>query len=86
MGDPVRAIFLVNHFRQLAQWFGLLVIVQHGQIHDALWTQPSLYVKKGEEVSAGEVIATAGNSGWFDSPTLYFEIRYQEGPQSSTVG
>ncbi len=82
MGDPVRAIFPGKII--FANWlngFGLLVIVQHGQNYMTLYGRnQSLYVKKGEEVSAGEVIATAGNSGGFDSPTLYFEIRYQGKP------
>jgi murein hydrolase activator len=40
----------------------------------------SIYVKEGEEVEAGQIIAVAGNSGGFKKNALYFEIRHNGSP------
>lgn len=82
LGEPIHAVFPGKVI--FASWlngFGLLAIIQHGQNYMTLYARnQSLYVKKDDEVKAGQVIATAGNSGGFDSPALYFEIRYKGKP------
>ncbi|MBT8149156.1 MAG: peptidoglycan DD-metalloendopeptidase family protein, partial [Gammaproteobacteria bacterium] len=67
-----------------ADWFGgqgLLAIVDHG---DGYWSlyghNQSLLKSVGARVSAGEAIATVGNSGGRDEPALYFEIRARGKP------
>jgi len=67
-----------------ADWFGgqgLLAIIDHG---DGYWSlyghNQSLLKSVGARVSAGEAIATVGNSGGRDEPALYFEIRAQGKP------
>lgn len=67
-----------------ADWlhgFGLLVIVQHGKHYITIYGRnQSVYVKKGDSINAGQVIATVGNSGGFQNSALYFEIRYDAKP------
>jgi|JFJP01.1.fsa_nt_gi septal ring factor EnvC (AmiA/AmiB activator) len=67
-----------------AQWFrhlGLLVILDHGEGYMSLYAHnQSLYVKTGDWVEAGAMIATVGNSGGQKEAGLYFEIRYQGTP------
>ncbi len=82
VGEPVHAIFPGKVI--FANWlngFGLLTIIQHGKSFMTLYARnQSLYVKKGDQIKTGQVIATAGNSGGFQSPALYFEIRYRGKP------
>lgn len=64
-----------------AEWFpnlGLLVIVDHGKGFMSLYAHnQSVYIEAGDWVTAGEVIASVGNSGGRHVPALYFEIRQQ---------
>lgn len=82
MGEPIRAIFPGKVvFANWLNGFGLLVIIQHGPNYMTLYGRnQSLYVKLGETVTAGQMIATAGNSGGFQTPSLYFEVRYKGKP------
>lgn len=81
-GEPIHAIFPGKVI--FANWlngFGLLTIIQHGKNYMTLYARnQSLYVKKDDQVKTGQIIATAGNSGGFSSPALYFEIRYKGKP------
>lgn len=87
MGESVRAIFPGTVvFADWLNGFGLLVIIQHGQHYMSLYGRnESLYVKKGDAVTAGEIIATAGNSGGFNNPALYFEIRHNGKPENPQI-
>jgi murein hydrolase activator len=62
-----------------ADWLpglGLLAIVDHGEGYLSLYGHNErLYKAAGESVTAGEVIAAAGDSGGRPEPELYFEIR-----------
>jgi septal ring factor EnvC (AmiA/AmiB activator) len=62
-----------------ADWLpglGLLAIVDHGEGYLSLYGHNErLYKAAGESVSAGEVIAAAGDTGGRPEPELYFEIR-----------
>jgi septal ring factor EnvC (AmiA/AmiB activator) len=76
-GSPVRAVY---HGRVVyADWLsglGLLVIVDHGDGWLSLYGHNErLYKEVGERVTAGDTIATVGDSGGRSSPALYFEIR-----------
>jgi murein hydrolase activator len=82
MGNPVIA---VHHGRIVfADYFGghgLLIIVDHGEGYMSLYAHNQHLLKKaGDPVSAGEVIAKAGNSGGQTNSGVYFEIRHQGKP------
>jgi len=83
-GEQIHAIFSGKVvFADWLKGFGLLVIVQHGKNYLTLYGRnESLYVKAGDSVNAGDIIATAGNSGGFDSTALYFEVRYKGKPEN----
>jgi murein hydrolase activator len=76
-GSPVRAVY---HGRVVyADWLsglGLLTIIDHGDGYLSLYGHNErLYKDVGERVTAGDTIATVGDSGGRSSPALYFEIR-----------
>jgi len=76
-GTPVRAVY---HGRVVyADWLsglGLLIIVDHGDGYLSLYGHNErLYKEVGERVTAGDTIATLGDSGGRPRPELYFEIR-----------
>jgi murein hydrolase activator len=76
-GAAVRAVY---HGRVVyADWLsglGLLTIVDHGDGYLSLYGHNErLYKEVGERVTAGDTIATVGDSGGRQSPALYFEIR-----------
>jgi septal ring factor EnvC (AmiA/AmiB activator) len=62
-----------------ADWLpglGLLAIVDHGGGFLSLYGHnDALRRAAGESVGAGEVIASAGDTGGSSRPALYFEIR-----------
>ena len=76
-GTAVHAIY---HGRVVyADWLaglGLLVIVDHGDGYLSLYAHnDSLLKRVGERVTAGDAVATAGDSGGRARTGLYFEIR-----------
>jgi septal ring factor EnvC (AmiA/AmiB activator) len=76
-GTPVRAVY---HGRVVyADWLsglGLLTIIDHGDGYLSLCGHNErLYKEVGERVTAGDTIATLGDSGGRPRPELYFEIR-----------
>jgi len=81
-GDPVRAV----HGGRVvfANWLrgsGLLIIVDHGDGYMSLYGHnETLAREQGDPVTAGELIATAGDSGGQPEPGIYFEIRYNGRP------
>ena len=82
-GTPVRAI--ASGQVVFADWlrgFGLMIIVDHGEGWLSLYGQAeSLLYREGQQVEAGEVIATAGRSGGARSAGLWFELRQNGAPQ-----
>lgn len=68
-----------------ADWFrnlGLLVIVDHGNGYMSLYGHnQELYKESGDKVTAGEIIATVGDTGGQSRTGLYFEIRQNGRPQ-----
>ncbi len=81
-GAPVRAVApgRVAH----AGWFkgyGNLVIVDHGDgFHTLVAHLASMRTATGEEVDAGAVLGTVGDSGSLKGPYLYFELRERGRP------
>jgi septal ring factor EnvC (AmiA/AmiB activator) len=76
-GMPVRAVY---HGRVVyADWLsglGLLTIIDHGDGYLSLYGHNErLYKEVGERVTAGDTIASVGDSGGRSTPALYFEIR-----------
>jgi septal ring factor EnvC (AmiA/AmiB activator) len=64
-----------------ADWlrgFGNLIIVDHGKQYMTIYGNNQAVLKRaGDLVKAGDVIASAGNSGGNEQSGLYFEMRYQ---------
>lgn len=81
-GTPVHAIYPGKViFANWLRGFGLLIIISHNQNYMSLYGRNhALYVKVGDHVNNGDVIATTGNSGGFDRSSLYFEIRQNGSP------
>ena len=85
---PARAgttIKAIHHGRVVfADWLrgsGLLVIVDHGDGYMSLYAHnQSLLIETGDWVTAGDNIATVGNSGGQLNSGLYFEIRHKGKP------
>ena len=85
---PARAgttINAIHHGRVVfADWLrgsGLLVIIDHGDGYMSLYAHnQSLLIETGDWVTAGDNIATVGNSGGQLSSGLYFEIRHNGKP------
>ena len=82
-GTPVRAIARGQVvFADWLRGFGLMIIVDHGEGWLSLYGQAeSLLYREGQQVEAGEVIATAGRSGGARSAGLWFELRQNGAPQ-----
>ena len=67
-----------------ADWmrgFGNLIIVDHGNGYMSLYGNNQTVLKQvGEEVDAGDTIASVGNSGGNESNGLYYELRRNSQP------
>lgn len=56
--------------------YGIYLIIDHGGGMSTLYGHTSqLYVKQGDHVEKGQVIAAVGSTGWSTGPHLHFEIR-----------
>ena len=65
--------------------YGNHVIIDHGNGFSTLYAHlSSVYVKVGENVTRGEQIGAAGNTGNSTGPHLHFEVRYQGVPRNPT--
>jgi len=83
---PVQAI---SHgrvaFSDWLQGFGFITIIDHSDGYMSLYGNSQTLLKKaGDWVSAGEVIATAGDSGGQPQSGVYFEIRSRGKPVNPT--
>jgi septal ring factor EnvC (AmiA/AmiB activator) len=79
-GSQGTSVHAVYHGRVVyADWLsglGLLTIIDHGDGYLSLYGHNErLYKEVGERVTAGDTIATVGDSGGRSTPALYFEIR-----------
>lgn len=81
-GEPVRAVYGGKVL--YADWFkgyGNMIIIDHGDHYYTVYANmEEIFKTTGSVVEAGEVIATAGDSGSFIGPKLYFEIRHHGEP------
>ena len=77
-GTPVHSIYSGTVI--YADWlrgYGLLVIIDHGGHYLSLYARnDTISHKVGDYVETGEVIGTVGQSGGFQDPALYFELRH----------
>ncbi len=81
-GTPIR---VVSHgrvaFSDWLQGFGFITIVDHSDGYMSLYGHSeSLLKQAGDWVSAGDIIATAGDSGGQEQSGVYFEIRSRGKP------
>lgn len=61
--------------------YGRVVVIKHNSTYSTLYAHAQkLYVRKGQKVSAGQVIALVGSSGRTTGPHLHFEIRKRNKP------
>ena len=60
-----------------AQEGNLLILDHGGQYMTIYGNNQSVLKRAGEKVKAGDVIASAGNSGGNEHSGLYFEMRHQ---------
>lgn len=65
-------------FSDWLRGFGNLIIIDHGAQYMTIYgNNQSLLKRPGDRIRAGDVIATAGNSGGNEQSGLYFELRHQ---------
>lgn len=76
-GQPVKAVYPGTVvFAEYLRGYGLVVLLDHGKGDMTLYGyNQALTKKEGDRVTAGEVIALAGDTGGQDRASLYFEIR-----------
>jgi len=76
-GDPVHSVHYGRVvFSDWLRGFGLLMIVSHGDGYMSLYGHNQvLYRETGDWVTAGETVASVGNTGGQTGFGLYFEIR-----------
>ena len=75
-GTPVKALYDGRiAYADWLQGLGLLVIVDHGGYMSLYAHNEQIYKSVGDRVTAGEAIATVGDSGGRSTPGLYLEIR-----------
>lgn len=79
IGTEIRAV--ADGRVAFADWlrgYGLLIILDHGDGYMSLYGRcDTLAKKEGEQVAAGTVIATVGDTGGGGEAALYFEIRHR---------
>jgi len=59
------------------RYLGIVLLLVHGSKYETLYGHlKEVFVKKGQVVKKGDVIALTGNSGISTGPHLHYEIRY----------
>lgn len=65
--------------------YGLIVVIEHERGYFTLYGHNAAVSKAaGDTVNAGDVIASAGNTGGYEQTGLYFEVRRGTEPQDPT--
>ena len=81
-GEPIQAVYEGKIL--YADWFkgyGNMIIIDHGDNYYTVYGHiEEAFKKAGDVVEAGEVMATAGDTGSINGPKLYFEIRHHGKP------
>ena len=86
IGSPYgKSVRTISHgrvaFSDWLQGYGFIIIIDHGDGYMSLYGHnESLFKQAGDWVTAGEIIATTGDSGGQPDPSLYFEIRSRGKP------
>ena len=58
-----------------------MIIIDHGKNYYTVYAHlEETFKSKGDEVEAGEVIATVGDTGSLEGARLYFEVRHHGKP------
>lgn len=78
-GADVKVIAAGNVvFAEWMRGFGNMIIIDHGGQYLSLYSNNQAVLKHvGDKVKAGDVIASAGNSGGNEETGVYFEMRYR---------
>jgi septal ring factor EnvC (AmiA/AmiB activator) len=78
-GEPIHAVAAGKIvFAEWLRGFGNLLIIDHGNDFLSVYANnEALRGAVGATVTAGQSIATAGNSGGYPDPGLYFELRHR---------
>ena len=86
-GQNVIAVFRGRVvFADWLRGFGLLLILDHGDGYMTLYGHnQSLHKGVGDQVEAGETIASLGNTGDLAQPGVYFEIRHHGEPRDPLI-
>lgn len=74
--------------RQAAEWMrlGTMVVLDHGGgVLSVLGHLQQTLVRRGQVVTRGQRVGTAGQSGWAKVPAVYLEIRWPTGGESRPV-
>jgi septal ring factor EnvC (AmiA/AmiB activator) len=81
-GEPIQAVYGGKIL--YADWFkgyGNMIIIDHGDNYYTVYGHiEEAFKTAGDAVEAGEVMATAGDTGSINGPKLYFEIRHHGKP------
>ena len=81
-GEPIQAVYGGKIL--YADWFkgyGNMIIIDHGDNYYTVYAHiEEAFKTAGDVVEAGEVMATAGDTGSINGPKLYFEIRHHGKP------
>ena len=81
-GTPFRAVFAGRTI--YADWlkgYGNIAIIAHGNDYHTVYAHAEeLFLSKGDQVDAGDVIGTVGDTGTMSGTALYFEIRHNGDP------
>lgn len=77
IGDSIKAADDgIVSFADYKSIYGRTVIIDHANNKQTLYAHlQKIYVKKGEKVSRGQLIASCGNTGRTTGPHLHFEVR-----------
>jgi septal ring factor EnvC (AmiA/AmiB activator) len=81
-GEPIRAVYGGKIL--YADWFkgyGNMIIIDHGDNYYTVYAHiEEAFKTAGDVIEAGEVMATAGDTGSINGPKLYFEVRHHGKP------
>jgi septal ring factor EnvC (AmiA/AmiB activator) len=81
-GEPIRSVFKGKVL--YCDWFkgyGNMIIIDHGHNYYTVYAHlEETFKSKGDEVDAGEVIATVGDTGSLEGARLHFEVRHHGKP------
>ena len=83
LGTPVRSVDsgTVAYVGNEVKGYGNLILIKHANGWISAYAHlGDVTVKKGDTVSAGEVVAKVGDTGGVGAPQLHFELRRGQKP------